>query len=110
MVDDSLTARRMLSMAIGDAGYRVRTAIDGLDAVEAIEDAVPDLEMPRMNGLELAGHLRAGGATEVLPILMVTSRSTDKHRGEAQAAGINDFITKPYANRDLLDLVERLLG
>ena len=54
--------------------------------------------------------LRAGGATEVLPILMVTSRSTDKHRGEAQAAGINDFITKPYANRDLLDLVERLLG
>lgn len=115
VVDDSLTARRMLTIAIGDAGYRVRTAIDGLDAVEAIEDAMPDLlitdlEMPRMNGLELAAHLRADSATQALPILMVTSRSTDKHRGQAQAAGINVFITKPYANQDLLDLVERSLA
>jgi CheY-like chemotaxis protein len=115
VVDDSLTARRMLTIAIGDAGYRVRTAIDGRDAVEAIEDAVPDLlitdlEMPRMNGLELAGHLRADDATAALPILMVTSRSTDKHRGQAQIAGINDFITKPYSNQDLLDIVARLLG
>jgi len=115
VVDDSLTARRMLSIAIGDAGYRVRTAIDGLDAVEAIEDAVPDLlvtdlEMPRMNGLELAGHLRGDDATAGLPIVMVTSRSTDKHRGQAQTAGINDFITKPYSNQDLLDIVARLLA
>jgi CheY-like chemotaxis protein len=115
VVDDSLSARRMLTIAIGDAGYRVRTAIDGRDAVEAIEEAVPDLlitdlEMPRMNGLELAGYLRADDATAAVPILMVTSRSTDKHRGQAQTAGINDFITKPYSNQDLLDVVARLLG
>ena len=114
VVDDSLTARRMLTIAIGDAGYRVRTAIDGLDAVEAIEDAIPDLlvtdlEMPRMNGLERSAHLRADEATANLPILMVTSRSTQKHRAQAQGAGINDFITKPYATEELLAMVARLL-
>ncbi len=114
VVDDSLTARRMLSIALGDAGYRVRTAIDGLDAVEAMEDGMPDmvitdLEMPRMNGLEFAAHLRSEDDTRELPVLMVTSRSTDKHRGQAEAAGINDFITKPYANDELLERVERLL-
>ena len=93
----------------------MRTAIDGLDAVEAIEDGMPDLlvtdlEMPRMNGLELAGHLRADDATAKMPILMVTSRSTEKHRGQAQAVGINDFITKPYANEELLEIVARLLS
>ncbi len=115
VVDDSLTARRMLSIGLADAGYRVRTAIDGLDAVEAIEESLPDLvvtdlEMPRMNGLELAAHLRGDARTTDLPVLMVTSRSTDKHRGQATASGINAFITKPYANEELLERVEELLA
>ena len=115
VVDDSLTARRMLSIGLADAGYRVRTAIDGLDAVEAIEESLPDLvvtdlEMPRMNGLELAAHLRGEAHTAELPVLMVTSRSTDKHRGQATASGINAFITKPYANEELLERVEELLA
>ena len=114
IVDDSLTARRMLSITIADGGYRVRTAIDGLDAIEAIEDECPDvlvtdLEMPRMNGLELCAHLRTSVATNELPVLMVTSRSTEKHRVQADSAGINDFITKPYSNEELLDAIARLL-
>jgi chemosensory pili system protein ChpA (sensor histidine kinase/response regulator) len=115
IVDDSLTARRMLSITIGDGGYRVRTANDGLDAIEAMEDALPDLvvtdlEMPRMNGLELAAHLRTEDRTRELPVLMVTSRSTDKHRVQAESVGINGFITKPYSNEDLLSSVRALLA
>ncbi len=115
VVDDSLSARRTLAQVISDAGYEPRTAVDGLDAIDAIEERMPnlillDLEMPRMNGLELAAHLRADQETRDIPIVMVTSRSTGKHREQAHAAGIDAFITKPYQEDELAEQIRLLIS
>jgi chemosensory pili system protein ChpA (sensor histidine kinase/response regulator) len=114
VVDDSLSARRTLAQVITDAGFEARTAVDGLDAIDAIEERAPDLilldlEMPRMNGLELAAHLRADQETHDIPIVMVTSRSTAKHREQAHAAGIDAFITKPYQDDELAEQIRLLI-
>jgi len=108
VVDDSLSARRGLAQLLGDAGYDVITAIDGLDALSQIETAPPDLilvdmEMPRMNGLELTAHLRGHQTFNGVPIVMITSRATEKHRSQALRTGVNEYITKPYLEHDLID-------
>ncbi len=113
VVDDSLTARRVTASFMRDAGFDVRTAIDGMEAAGMLEKMVPhimlvDMEMPRMNGLELTTHVRTREATRHVPIVMITSRSTDKHRKQAEAAGVNAYQTKPFAEDELLALVERL--
>ena len=113
-VDDSLSARRSLAQFVRDAGFEVRTARDGLEAIEIINSKRPDLvladlEMPRMNGLELTAHLRANQATSDLPVIMITSRSTAKHRHEAEAAGVDMYLTKPFMEDDLLEQIHRLL-
>ncbi|MDZ7621949.1 MAG: response regulator [Candidatus Competibacteraceae bacterium] len=113
-VDDSLSARRSLAQCVQDAGFEVRTARDGLEAIAIIDGRRPDivladLEMPRMNGLELTTHLRANSATRDLPVIMITSRATDKHRREAERAGVNVYLTKPFAEDELLDQIHRLL-
>lgn len=115
IVDDSISTRRSLSQLLGDAGYDFMTAADGLDALDRMAAASPDLlvvdlEMPRMNGLELTRHLRAAENGAELPIIMVTSRSTDKHRREAGEAGVDIYLTKPYSEDSLLDAVETLLA
>jgi chemosensory pili system protein ChpA (sensor histidine kinase/response regulator) len=115
IVDDSISTRRSLSQLLGDAGYEFMTAADGLDALDRMAAASPnllvvDLEMPRMNGLELTRHLRAAENGAELPIIMVTSRSTDKHRREAGEAGVDIYLTKPYSEDSLLDAVETLLA
>jgi chemotaxis protein histidine kinase CheA len=114
IVDDSSSARRSLSQVAKDAGYDVRTAIDGVEAITLIEEKIPDLiltdlEMPKMNGLELAAHLRGRDNTRNLPIVMVTSRSTEKHRAQAMATGVDRYITKPFTNDDLVFEIHRLL-
>ena len=88
MVDDSLSARRSLAQFLQDAGYEVRTARDGLEAAEMLNALDPqvllvDLEMPRMNGIELAGHVRSVPRLAAVPIIMITSRV----RGQAPAGG-----------------------
>ncbi|HYP67213.1 MAG TPA: response regulator, partial [Thiobacillaceae bacterium] len=115
VVDDSLSARRALAQAVEDAGLEVRTARDGLEAVAIIEAHRPDLllvdlEMPGMNGLELTSHVRAGEATRTLPVIMVTSRSTAKHRREAQKVGVNFYMTKPFADQELLNNIHAALS
>ena len=113
VVDDSLSARRAAERLMRDAGFDVRGATDGMDAVAMIEKSRPDIvlvdmEMPRMNGLELSSHLRAREATRALPIIMITSRSTDKHRKQAEAAGVDAYLTKPFNADELLRHVEQL--
>jgi chemosensory pili system protein ChpA (sensor histidine kinase/response regulator) len=113
-VDDSLSARRSLAQFVRDAGFEVRTARDGLEAIEIINGKHPDLvladlEMPRMNGLELTAHLRANQATSALPVIMITSRSTAKHRHEAEAVGVDVYLTKPFMEDELLEQMHRLL-
>lgn len=115
VVDDSLSARRALEQVMADSGYDVSAARDGMEAVELIEKTCPDivladLEMPRMNGIELIAHLRAQNKTASLPVIIISSRSTKKHREQAVAAGVNIYLTKPFAEDELLEHVHSLVG
>lgn len=114
VVDDSLSARRAVVQVLSDAGFEVRTANDGLDAVNILEKYVPDvilsdMEMPRMNGLELASNVRHTEETKHVPIVMITSRSTEKHRKMSKAAGVNAHIVKPFSDDALLEQVRMLV-
>lgn len=114
VVDDSVSARRSLAELVSDAGYRSMTAVDGMDALKNIQDDRPvaillDLEMPRMNGLELAAHIRADTELSNIPLIMVTSRSTEKHRQQAMSAGVDRFITKPYQEDLLIQEINTLV-
>lgn len=114
VVDDSVSARRSLAELVADAGYRAVTAIDGLEALNSIEKERPaaillDMEMPRMNGLELAAHLRADNQTSDIPLIMITSRSTEKHRRQAETAGVDRYFTKPYQEDRLVEDLNQLV-
>lgn len=114
VVDDSLSARRALAQTLGDAGYEVRTAIDGREALDILPGFRPDilltdLEMPRLNGIELAAHVRMRAEYRELPVVMMTSRATDKHRREAGRAGVDLYLTKPYVEEELLRALRGLL-
>jgi chemosensory pili system protein ChpA (sensor histidine kinase/response regulator) len=114
VVDDSLSARRALAQLLTDCGYEVATAIDGLDAVAKLAESTPDvllvdLEMPRMNGLELAAHVRNKSVTRDVPIVMITSRGAEKHRAQAIRSGVTEFMTKPYQEHELLERVSLLV-
>lgn len=115
IVDDSLSVRNSLSQLMADAGYRVHTARDGVDAVEALRSFTPDivltdLEMPNMNGLELTAHIRNRDDLRQVPVLMITSRSQEKHRRQAAQAGVDHYFTKPYTDTDLLNRVRQSLA
>lgn len=115
VVDDSLSARRATAQAMKDAGFTVRTAIDGLEAVTILEKFTPDIiladmEMPRMNGMELTSHVRGHSRMRDIPVIMITSRSTEKHRKQAQAAGVSVYLTKPFNDDILLRHVNELIG
>lgn len=114
IVEDSLSARRSLAQLVNDAGFEVTTASDGLDAISVLDRKMPDvmlidLEMPRMNGLELAEHVRANDQTRHIPIIMITSRYTDKHRNQANRSGVNRYLTKPYSETEVLDSIANAL-
>jgi chemosensory pili system protein ChpA (sensor histidine kinase/response regulator) len=110
VVDDSMSVRRAVATLLEDQGYDVAQARDGLEAVKAMEAARPDLlitdlEMPNMNGLELTSHVRARSELANLPVIMITSRSMDKHRRQAVSAGVSVYLTKPYTDQELLQHV-----
>lgn len=114
VADDSLTIRRALAELLLDAGYRVQTASDGLEALLVLEKhdcaaLLVDLEMPRMNGLELTLHLRQSESHARLPVVMITSRSSDRHRELALGAGVNDLLTKPYSDDQVLTALAQLI-
>ena len=114
VVDDSLSVRKSLTQLFEDAAYEVRTAGDGLEAIRLIDAFMPhavctDLEMPNMNGLELTQHLRQKSTTESMPIMMITSRSMDKHRDLAAQAGVDDYVTKPYVDLELMKKMHALI-
>ena len=110
IVEDSISTRKSLAQFMLDLGFSVHTAKDGVEAIDQIQKQTPsvvftDLEMPRMNGLELIDHLRANAETAFTPIVIITSKSTQKHRKEAKRLGANAYITKPYDEEELLTLI-----
>lgn len=114
VVDDSLSVRKTLSQLLADAGYEVRTARDGFDALEALsrekaDIVLTDLEMPNLNGLDLTRRLRSSPAWSALPVVMITSRGTDKHRSHAEQVGVSAYLTKPYTDGELLARVRALI-
>jgi chemosensory pili system protein ChpA (sensor histidine kinase/response regulator) len=115
VVDDSLTVRKITTRFLQREGYRVSTARDGVEALEMLEDELPalmllDIEMPRMDGFEVVRHVRSGATTRNLPIIMITSRTADKHRSHALEAGVNGYMGKPYQEAELLAEIQRLAG
>ena len=114
VVDDSLSSRRSLAQFAEDLGFSVRTARDGLDALTIIEANAPDLlivdmEMPKMNGLELTSHIRATPDLGKIPVIMITSRSTDKHRMAAMDKGVDHYMVKPFNEDELARRINSLL-
>ena len=115
IVDDSLSVRNSLLQMVQDAGYRAAVARDGVDAINAMRGFKPDLvltdlEMPNMNGLELTSHIRSRDDLKGLPVIMVTSRSQEKHRRLAEQAGVDSYVTKPYNDGDLLQQIRLALA
>jgi chemosensory pili system protein ChpA (sensor histidine kinase/response regulator) len=115
VVDDSLTVRRVTQRLLAREGYRVTTAKDGLDALEKLAEETPvvllsDIEMPRMDGFDLARNVRADARWAGLPIIMITSRIAQKHREHAMQLGVNHYLGKPYSEDDLLGLVAQYAG
>jgi len=114
VVDDSITVRKVTDRFLKRQGMQVLTAKDGLDAVEKLHDRLPDLmlldiEMPRMDGYELATQIRNNPIWKHLPIIMITSRSTKKFRDKAEEIGVNRYLSKPYEENDLLNNIKELL-
>jgi chemosensory pili system protein ChpA (sensor histidine kinase/response regulator) len=112
VVDDSLTVRKITGRLLEREGYRVVTAKDGVDALEQMADALPkvmlvDIEMPRMDGFDLARHVRAEARTQGIPIIFISSRTAEKHRSQAAQLGVNAFLGKPYPEAELLQLVSQ---
>jgi chemosensory pili system protein ChpA (sensor histidine kinase/response regulator) len=115
VVDDSLTVRKITSRFLLREGYRVSTAKDGVEALEMLEDELPavmllDIEMPRMDGFEVTQHMRNNPRLADVPIIMITSRTADKHRDHALELGVNAYLGKPYQEEDLLAEITRLAG
>jgi chemosensory pili system protein ChpA (sensor histidine kinase/response regulator) len=114
VVDDSITVRRVTQRLLERNGMRVMTAKDGVEAMALLQEHVPDvilldIEMPRMDGYEVAAHVRNDARLADVPIIMITSRVGDKHRARAIELGVDDYLGKPYQESQLLDAIEPLV-
>jgi len=112
IVDDSLDVRKFTTRQLPRGRYDVVTAKDGVDALEKLAEMTPDVmlldvEMPRMDGFELAKHMRRDSKLQSLPIIMITSRTAEKHRNYALEIGVNEYMGKPYQDEDLLENIAR---
>jgi chemosensory pili system protein ChpA (sensor histidine kinase/response regulator) len=110
VVDDSLTVRRVTQRLLERNGYRTVLAKDGVDAMRELQDVTPDImlvdiEMPRMDGYDFTRNVRSNNATRQIPIIMITSRTAEKHRRVAFELGVNEYLGKPYREDELLSLI-----
>ena len=115
VVDDSITVRKVTGRVLERNGMRVVTAKDGVDAVTQLQEFHPDLmlldiEMPRMDGFELARHMRNSPDLKDIPIIMITSRTGDKHRKLAMEIGVKRYLGKPYQEAKLLESINGVLA
>jgi chemosensory pili system protein ChpA (sensor histidine kinase/response regulator) len=115
VVDDSLTMRKVLSRLLEREGYRVVTAIHGIDALQTLQEVSPniiltDIEMPNMDGFELVRQLKNDDATAKMPIVMISSRTAEKHQSLAKTLGVNVFMGKPIQDEALIANIASLLA
>ncbi len=115
VVDDSISIRQVISRLVADQGWEAQTAKDGIDALEKLREGRPDLivldiEMPRMNGFEFLGAVKTESGYEDIPVVMLTSRTSAKHRQKAKSLGARGFIVKPYKDDEFVRLIQKLTG
>ncbi|KAA2285157.1 Hpt domain-containing protein [Arenimonas fontis] len=115
VVDDSITMRKVTGRVLERHNFEVMTAKDGVDAIEKMAERIPDLmlldiEMPRMDGYELAQNMRSDARLKDVPIIMITSRTGEKHRQRAFDIGVNRYLGKPYQEVELMRNVFEMLG
>ncbi|WP_394261178.1 Hpt domain-containing protein [Moraxella boevrei] len=115
IIDDSVTVRKVTSRLLERNGYETQVATDGVDALEKLQELTPDImlldiEMPRMDGFEVATQVRHNPRLNNTPIIMITSRTGEKHRERAMSIGVNEYKGKPFQEQDLLDTIARLLN
>jgi len=115
IVDDSLTVRKITSRLLTRAGFAVSTARDGVDALQVLAEQIPDvilldIEMPRMDGFEFAKTVKGDPKYESIPIIMITSRTAEKHRNRAAELGVDMYLGKPYQEDELLKHLREMTG
>ena len=115
VVDDSVTVRKVTSRILRRQGYRVLTAKDGVEALKTLQEELPkvillDIEMPRMDGFEVASRVRENADLCNIPIIMITSRTGDKHRQRAMELGVDYYMGKPFQEEKLLETLSELLA
>jgi len=115
IVDDSLTVRKITSRLLTREGFDVVTAKDGMDALQVLAENTPDvilldIEMPRMDGFEFTKTIKADGKHAHIPIIMITSRTAEKHRSRAAELGVDLYLGKPYQEDELLTNLREMLG
>jgi two-component system chemotaxis response regulator CheY len=113
VVDDSGSFRTVVKLALQKAGYKVVEAVDGQDAADKLGSTKPnlivcDVNMPRMDGLTFARHVKASPLHKFIPMIMLTTESQDSKKDEGKAAGVRAWITKPFQPSVLVDAVNRL--
>jgi chemosensory pili system protein ChpA (sensor histidine kinase/response regulator) len=115
VVDDSLTMRKVLGRLLEREGFEVMVAKDGMDAMQMLQETTPDviltdIEMPRMDGFGLARNIRDDVRTANTPLIMISSRTADKHQNLAKEIGVDAFFGKPVQDDDLIAKVNELLA
>jgi len=115
VVDDSLTVRRVTQRLLERNNFNVLLAKDGVDALRQLQDTKPDvmlvdIEMPKMDGYDLTRNIRSSPVTSRIPIIMITSRTAEKHRSMAFELGVNEYLGKPYQEDELMKLVRQYAG
>ena len=115
IVDDSVSVRRVVSNLIKNAGWQPVVAKDGVEALEVIGRAAKlpnlillDIEMPRMDGYEFMATMKANDAYRDIPIVILTSRAGEKHRQKAMEMGATEYVSKPYQDEGLINMISRL--
>jgi len=115
VIDDSVTVRKVTTRLLERHGFEVITAKDGVDAIATLQDVKPDImlldiEMPRMDGFEVATLVRHDERLQDVPIIMITSRTGQKHKDRALSIGVNGYLGKPFQEHDLLENIEKYLN
>lgn len=114
-VDDSATVRQMLSFTLQDAGYEVVEAVDGRDALskfaeESVHMLITDLNMPKLDGIDLIREIRRNPVNRFIPIIMLTTESQESKKQEGKQAGASGWIVKPFKPEQLLAVVRMVLA
>lgn len=114
-VDDSTSVRQMVSFTLQEAGYQIIEAVDGTDALSKMNGAsvhmlFTDLNMPKMDGIELIRNVRSNPACKFIPIIMLTTESQSEKKQQGKEAGATGWIVKPFKPEQLIAIVKKVLG